>query len=748
MLKHLRIIIALAIMLITLSTQAAQDPRRQLPSFFYHSYIGLNIGYSKINYTNKQLASGYQAFKIENQSAGARIFIGHYFTPYLAAQLSLMRPFLWTYYSEIVGDHAPENRNSVWTSLFGLLTLKPTWRINDRWWLYGEGGLGWISRHGFTRNAFDGNHFPLVESGEVFTPIWGGGLSYRVSGEWFLDASVIYTPSVHSLHQPNSFYAAFGFMHYFLPPCSCPDDSDTGPVYIFPRNVIEVGYFNRHLINWEANKYVSAPYVPIFWDGRIKTENGVSVMYERNFFHTRRLFSLHWGASVSHWVSRELRNQYFAFSIFPAIRFWLIRGKYADFYFTYSVAGPTILTRRVIDNQSTSKHFTFQDFLGFAKLDLEKDDTLTLYESGEVLSRGSLKNPLIVVANYIFDTLKNDVFTVKNAGLFESVVSLKTASGNITDDKPTDWEKVDVEYEALQINGGYYDDVHYNAVLDDFKEGLSDSHFLFPIATLNAMKRLKAMANDKMLVLCSDKGYSTLEEQDELEYPELAFHGSFSVMVNFAAIARYFKKSGGDAMLQTQREGITSAVFASGIQFSDYPETTLALEQFIEGFSPGDYFVLQEEVSEHTDKAKIEVLASLLSMSHWDPYVFDQINERICELLGEEDGSDPDTVEYLAKNMKKISDNFYLVPEVEDAYCNIALFFHEAEKYEEAIPYYIQSLKYFGEEHVVLYNLGICYYELDDNAVALDYFNRALEADPKSQDTKDMIKTLNKKSSS
>jgi len=390
------------------------------------------------------------------------------------------------------------------------------------------------------------------------------------------------------------------------------------------------------------------------------------------------------------------------------------------------------------------KPYLDQGLLDFAMLDLENDTTITLTEKGETLQAGSLKNPLVVVANYIFDTLKSDIFTVEKSELFESLTSLNTSPDNMESNKPRDWEKVEVTHKASSINGTYYDDANYNTVLEEFKQNLSESHFLFPIATLDAMKHLKAISNDKMLVLCSDKGYSTLEEQDDLEYPELAFHGSFSVMVNFAAISRYFKKSGGDAMLQTQREGITTAVFASGLHFSDYPETSLALDHYIEGFSPGDYFVLHDKICNDNQKLKLEVYAALLSMSGWDPYVFDLVNERMCELLDEE--VDTDTLEYLSAHMQKIADNFYMVPEVEDCYCNIALFFHEADKFEEAIPYYIESLKYFGETHVVLYNLGACYHELDDNVKALDFFKRSLDADPSSKDAKDWIKKLENKS--
>ena len=35
-----------------------------------------------------------------------------------------------------------------------------------------------------------------------------------------------------------------------------------------------------------------------------------------------------------------------------------------DFYFNYSLAGPTFISRTTIDDQDTGRRFTFQDFMG------------------------------------------------------------------------------------------------------------------------------------------------------------------------------------------------------------------------------------------------------------------------------------------------------------------------------------------------------------------------------------------------
>jgi tetratricopeptide (TPR) repeat protein len=383
-----------------------------------------------------------------------------------------------------------------------------------------------------------------------------------------------------------------------------------------------------------------------------------------------------------------------------------------------------------------------QGVLDFAQLDLENAAEIVLRHSGETLTSGSTNNPLIVIGNYIFDTLRTDIFTVKNGQLCESLVSLVTDDNNYQDGEPKDWEKVEVEHEAVAIQGAYYGNPHFDEILATYWEHLTNTHFLFPIATLNALNKLKAISHGKMLVLSSDKAYSTIEEQDELDYPELAFHGSFSVMANFDAIARAFKSSGGDALLQTPREGITSGVFSSGFSFKDLPETKTALDDYIEGFSPGDYFLLHDQICNEDKNVDIEVYAALLCMSHWDPYVYDLVNERIISLIPD---ADHDTLEYLAKNMHKVSENFYFVSGSTDVLFNIALFFHETGKYHEATPYYKESIHIFGEQHVALYNLAICYYEIDEIALAIELLERSLEIDPKQKDAKDWLKSIKKK---
>ncbi len=105
--------------------------------------------------------------------------------------------------------------------------------------------------------------------------------------------------------------------------------------------------------------------IPIFWLGEVKAAHSFSITYQRLAFRTQKLFSLDWGVSVTAFQTEALKENVFAFSIFPTLRFYLLRRKGYDFYTNYSVIGPTILSKSNIDNLKTGPKATFQDTMGF-----------------------------------------------------------------------------------------------------------------------------------------------------------------------------------------------------------------------------------------------------------------------------------------------------------------------------------------------------------------------------------------------
>ena len=121
--------------------------------------------------------------------------------------------------------------------------------------------------------------------------------------------------------------------------------------------------YSTDAAGFEVNHIVSGV-VPIFWGGLAQVKHGVAVRYQRNLFHTRKVFSFDVGASVSYWKSRADRATFYTASLFPEFRFAPFRMRGADLYFNYSLLGPTSISRVSIDGNDTGRHFTFQDFMG------------------------------------------------------------------------------------------------------------------------------------------------------------------------------------------------------------------------------------------------------------------------------------------------------------------------------------------------------------------------------------------------
>lgn len=380
--------------------------------------------------------------------------------------------------------------------------------------------------------------------------------------------------------------------------------------------------------------------------------------------------------------------------------------------------------------------------LDFCLFDIYQVGDLQLHRSKHTVGPKEIQNPLVVIANYLFDSIATDVFTVNNGEIYESLVTLKTDPSNFDHTAPKEWKDIAITYSENKIENTYYNNA-FDEILFNYRHQLMDTHFQFPIASLVAIKNLQTICNNQFLLLTSDKGYTNLEELDHCDYPELDFHGSFSVMVNYHAIGEFLKNSGGENLLQSFRENIVSGVFSSGFALNALPQLSYAAKQMIQGFSPTDYFLIYEHFTEHYKECTLEVMSSYLNLSAWDPYVFDHISDHLCELVGE---GDPEVVSYLAAHMHHIADNFYYLPSSNDTMFNIGLFFQNVSRYEEAIEYYRQSQHYFGENDVVLFNIAMCLYSLDRNAEAVAYLESALALNSNATDAKEWIDVIKKES--
>jgi len=388
----------------------AQDERAQIPPILQKAYFEVNIGSIDYDFTQFQPEAGFsfQSLKVPHPAVRLVLF-GYEFNKYLSAQLTYMRPVTWVKYKYKTDATGAIGQRTIWMNVGGL-TLKPQLPITDRFSVYGEAGLGIITRSGFNDYVTGET---VISNANYATFLFGGGLKYAINKSMALQLSTAYSPAQASEKQPSTSFVAAGFS-YKLQKVSEKKIAVAAEVgYIHPKHMLQIGY-SSNVLGYGVNNFVSSDKFPIFWGGEAEVYQGVSLTYQRNIFHTARVFSLDWGVSTSYWQSKGIgtglsnpnKQDFFTLSVFPVARFTVLHTKPLDAYFYYSVAGPTYISKIMIDGENTGKHFTFQDNMGVGiyfgeKRNLNAEIMLGHYSNGNLFpNNDAVKVPLTLKVGY------------------------------------------------------------------------------------------------------------------------------------------------------------------------------------------------------------------------------------------------------------------------------------------------------------------------------------------------------------
>jgi hypothetical protein len=378
--------------------QAAEDTRTQYPRLLQDSYVTINAGAIDQPFSQAQLQPGFVATSIDVPHVDVRVMLfGHEFNRFLSAQASYMRPLNYVTYAGVrTGDtgthHVRVN--------FGAVTLKARVPLRGAWSAYAEGGLGFTSRTGFSLG-----NVPAVTDAHYASGLVGGGVEYRLTPNWTLTGGMTMSPGRAAVSQPHTLFSSGGFRYTIraLPEQRVAANRDAG--FVFPRQVVQIEYSSG--TGYAVNDFVSKK-VPVFWGGHAKVDFGIAPHYERNVFHTRKVFGLDIGASAGFYRTRQNNDRFFTLSVYPLFRFTFLRTRLTDMYFAYSLAGPTYISKIVLDTLDTGRHFTFQDFMGIGwfagrERNLNIGVKINHYSNGNIFTQNAgVKIPLTFSVGYAF----------------------------------------------------------------------------------------------------------------------------------------------------------------------------------------------------------------------------------------------------------------------------------------------------------------------------------------------------------
>lgn len=358
--------ILLLLLLVSIATYSQEEnkSKTKFTNFLANSYYSINFGGIFYPFSNDNLIENYQTNTFSKNWFSGRLLLGYKITDDLSFQFGTMRPASWFEYDNVnnIGY-----QRSVWINAWSL-SLKKDFRIFDKIDVFSEVGIANLTRVGFSiddKVIYDDAHYGSL--------IYGLGAHYNLSEKWRLNANGTFLPKSKKNNQPSISQFSLGFEYHLQQV-----DDDTALSYeknqhFFPKNILQVSY-GTSAIGFGMNQFFAMSMrvgnfesfgIPIFWVGEVKAQHSLSVTYQRLIYRSEKIFSLDWGASVTYFQSELGKENVFAFSIFPVLRFYLSRRKGYDLYANYSIIGPAYLTKSDIDGIDSGPKITFHDTMGF-----------------------------------------------------------------------------------------------------------------------------------------------------------------------------------------------------------------------------------------------------------------------------------------------------------------------------------------------------------------------------------------------
>ncbi|HET9284387.1 MAG TPA: SAM-dependent methyltransferase [Candidatus Angelobacter sp.] len=338
---------------------------------------------------------------------------------------------------------------------------------------------------------------------------------------------------------------------------------------------------------------------------------------------------------------------------------------------------------------------------------------------------------LVVIANYVFDSLPLDAFVINQGKMEEALIT--TSAGPADGGNTPSPGSLQFSFNNVPVPQHRYTDKVWNGILEHYRSSVPAATIFFPTAALDLLQHLAASSNGCMLVLAADKGF-TREENLALRQgePQLEFHASgncFSAIVNFDAIARYFWSTGGEAFLpQKHFSNLSLCAFLQHPPEQEFPATRQAYCEASQVFGPDDLFTLMTWLESHLNELTIPQALSVLRLTRWDPTALLQIFPVIAPQLrsvGAERIDLRDAVFSVMANRFPISrsDNELAF------YCGVILL--ELRFFAEAMEMFTISEQTLGRSAATSYNLGLCAAGQGRSEEALAFMVKACDQDPK-----------------
>ncbi|THF79596.1 SAM-dependent methyltransferase [Cohnella fermenti] len=384
--------------------------------------------------------------------------------------------------------------------------------------------------------------------------------------------------------------------------------------------------------------------------------------------------------------------------------------------------------------------------LDFARFDVVRDTELRLAVSGETIRPGELNQPLLIIANYLFDSLPQELLYIGEGQIYECDVEIEAPDADGALSSADALAAIRMSY--VNRRAPEYDrpDYPYRGVIDLYRQELEDSHVLFPEEALRCLERLHALSSAGFVLITADKGDHLTDDWRFAEPPNLVLHGgSFSLTANYHAINRAYEERGALALFPEHHyKNLNVGCLLMLENPGGFVNAKLAYRRSVERFGPDDFFSLKLWMDRSLEFLGMQQVLAFWRLGRYDAEWFIQSAKRISELLPE--ASDEEKLD-IELGIRRMWAAYYEMPQRYDLALDVGMLLFEMDRMGDARLFLERSVAEAQEEPdpMVYYCLAICCLEQEEEERAASYLRLALKQEPDHPEANELLDALTNK---
>lgn len=362
-----------------------------------------------------------------------------------------------------------------------------------------------------------------------------------------------------------------------------------------------------------------------------------------------------------------------------------------------------------LDHHQLQEYFE-KGVLDVAYFDSSSTEKLDLRYGKKCILPNQLNQPIVVVANYFFDSIPNELLYFNNNEVSPCSVAINSDVNPNGMDAEEMIENMSFVFSKSISKLPIYESEIINDILDDYRKLLKESFIFFPKLAMLCLQNIEKFSNKGMMLLTMDKGFHEIQHLKSKKVPEIITHGSFSIWVNFHALCAYCLKKGGKILFPSFSNfhfEIGCLLFFKENQKHQHVEK--AYEQSVNDFGPDDFNSIKQLAYENVANLNLIELIALYRLGIYDSSFFIRLLPRLKQLIKTISLEERTR---LAQTMDLTWDMYFHINESFDLAYEIGGLYFDLAYYEKALIYFQRSTDIFGLKADVFYNQALCYYQL------------------------------------